>query len=86
MTDMKNKMSALKDPTDNVTDIRSARAMRIIRRLMDWMDNAELDEEGLAALTPTCPICTDGMVPNMLNKGPCAYHEAEQFLKKENML
>jgi hypothetical protein len=53
---------------------------------MDWMDNAELDEEGQVALTPTCPICTDGMVPNMLNRGLCAYHDAEEFLKKENML
>ena len=78
--------SELKDSTANVTDIRTARAMRIIRRLMDWMDNAELDEEGQVALTPTCPICTDGMVPNMLNKGLCAYHDAEEFLRKENML
>ena len=78
--------SELKDSTANVTDIRTARAMRIIRRLMDWMDNAELDEEGQVALTPTCPICTDGMVPNMLNKGLCAYHDAEEFLRKEYML
>ena len=78
--------SELKDSTANVTDIRTARAMRIIRRLMDWMDNAERDEEGQVALTPTCPICTDGMVPNMLNKGLCAYHDAEEFLRKENML
>lgn len=79
-------MSALKDLPDTVIDIRSARAMRIIRRLMDWMDNAELDEEGQVALNPTCPICTDGMVPNMLNRGLCAYHDAEEFLRKENML
>ena len=69
-----------------VSDLRAARAVKIVQKLKHWMDNAQIDAEGQVALEPSCPVCTQGAVPNNLNRGLCAYHDAEDFLKKEGLL
>ena len=79
-------MTPYPPPPAGVADFRVARAARVVRRLKEWMDNAQLDAEGQVALEPSCPVCTQGTVPDLLNRGLCAYHDAEDFLRKEGLL
>lgn len=70
------------DLPENVVDLRGERAVRVLDRLLRWLDGVELDADGRAALDRSCPVCMKSEMPGLL----CGFHEAESFLKREGKL
>jgi len=50
--------------------------------LRDALVRAVDEMEEYNTLTATCPECTDGSVPNDLNKGLCGWHNALKVLRE----
>src|SRR6478736_5514919 len=53
-------------------------AMEVIQGLLRNYD----EDTGMIDVrpTPSCPICTQGVTPDSMNKGPCFYNQALQLL------
>lgn len=75
-------MTAPAEKPTNVLDFGAARANKMLNKIMHWLENVELDENGQAKLDDNCPLCTSGKV-----NGPiCAFHEVSIYLKSKGML
>lgn len=71
-----NASNLMRQATTRITELETA-----LNRMVLAHENLEADTEGrYPSPDAGCVECTCGTVPNRLNTGLCAYHNAKQLL------
>lgn len=76
---MRHASVLMRQATDRINELETA-----LNRLVQAHENTSADTEGRwPSPDAGCIECTAGTVPDHLNTGPCAYHNAKKVLGHE---